>query len=345
MAAAKKPADDKPKLSMEELASQYGYAAAFFNSDPELANLIQQAVSGQWTADKFRAALMASNWYRSKSESTRQFIELQGRDPVEANKRIADQARKIQQTANQQGISIDPTRLQNMARDSLLYGWDDLHLQQAVAAEWHYQPNGGTSGGAATLETRYRQMADDYGVTLNDSQLGDFIGGTLAGRYTEDNVSDFLRDTARSKYPGLQQYLDVGMTVKQVASPYVQSYAQILEVGPDAVSINDPYIQRALQGQNPVKAPSGQSGASTAPFSAQVYSTSPMRPTLGSGGSSGLPVTSAQPGPAPVPVQPMSLYDFEQQLRKDPRWLSTKNAKDSVTNTAIGVLRDFGIYG
>lgn len=328
------PADDKPKLSMEELAAQYGYAAAFFNSDPELANLIQRAVSEQWTPDKFRASLMSTNWYRTRSDATRQFIELQSRDPVEAQKRIADQARKIQQTANQQGVSIDPGRLGSMAKDSLMYGWDDLLLQQSIAAEWHYQPQGGTSGGAATLETRYRQLADDYGLTLSTSQIADYIGGTLAGKYTEDNVTDYLRDMARSKYPGLANYLDVGMTVKQVASPYLQSYAQILEVSPDGVSVNDPLVQRALQGQ--VQKPAGSKA-----------------PVPGKGGSgdvySALAAKAAgvfQPSPAAqLPVQPMSVYDFERSLRQDPRWLQTKNAKDSMQNTAIGVLRDFGIYG
>lgn len=330
----KKPVDDKPKLSLDELAAQYGYAAAFFNSDPELANLIQQATSGQWTPDKFRAALMATNWYRSKTEATRSFIELQGRDPAEANKRIADQARKIQQTANQQGISLNPSRLAAMAKDSLMYGWDDLQLQQGIAAEFQYKPNGGTQGGAATLETRYRQMADDYGVTLSTPQLADFIGGSLAGRYTEDNVADFLRDTARSKYPGLSSYLDVGMTVKQVASPYLQSYAQILEVSPDTVSVNDPLVQRALQGQVQAKAPAGSKPPGSGGYGADVY-----------GGPTKIGQYGGTAQPAAVPVQPMSVYDFERQLRQDPRWLQTKNAKDSMQNTAIGVLRDWGIYG
>lgn len=325
---------DAPKLSMEELAAQYGYAAAFFGSDPELKALIQQAVSGQWTADKFRASLMASQWYRRWSDSTRAWSELSNRDPAEAAKRIADKARKMQQTANQQGISISQARLNQMATASLTFGWDDLTEQQAVAAEWSYKP-GDTTGGAATLEVRVKQMADEYGVTLSDAQIGDFIGGTMSGKYTEDNVADFLRDTARSKYPGLQQYLDVGMTVKQVAAPYLQSYANILEIAPETVSVNDPYVQRALQGQNPAK-PSrpGNNGLGYKAVGAATGST-------GGTGTAGGSTT----GPQVMPVQTQSLYDFERDLRKDPRWLQTKNAKNEMQNTALGVLRDFGIYG
>lgn len=327
--AASNAATDKPKLSMDELAAQYGYAAAFFGSDPELKSLIDQAVSGQWTADKFRAALMASNWYRRWSDSTRQWSELQNRDPATAAKRIADKKRQLQQTANQQGISIGDARLTEMATASLTFGWDDLAEKQAVAAEWQYKP-GDTAGGAATLEVKVKQMADDYGVSLSTAQIGDLISGSLSGKYTEDNIADFLRDTARSKYPGLQQYLDVGMTVKQVASPYLQSYASILEVAPETVSVNDPYVQRALQGQvQQAKIPRlpVNSGQNTPPGQASANS------------------TASTTASTAMPVQPQSLYDFERDLRKDPRWLATKNAKDSIQNSALGILKDFGIYG
>lgn len=324
---------------MEELAAQYGYAAAFFNSNPELAALIKQAVSGQWTPDKFRAALMATNWYRSQTESLRAWAELTARDPVEAQKRIDEKARQIQQMANQQGISLSTDRLNQMARDALSMGWDDLLLQQSVASEWHYSP-GDTAGGAATLEVRYKQMADEFGITLNNQQVGDFISGTMAGRYTEDNVADFLRDQAKSKYVGLRGYLDLGMTVKQIASPYLSSYATIMEVSPDTVSVNDPYIQRALQG---VPAPGGTSSGGTTRQATSFLS--------GPSGSPARRDVTPQPGVATAsvtakpPVMPQSLYDFERDLRRDPRWLQTKNAREQLETSALGVLRDFGIYG
>jgi hypothetical protein len=154
---------------------------------------------------------------------------------------------KIKALANQSGVSIDPTRLRQMATDSLMWKWPDAMLQEMVAAEWTYKP-GGTTGGAASLETRVRQLANDYGIDVSNTQMADWVGGSLAGRYTEDHLNDFVRDIARSKYPGLNGYIDAGMTVRQIAAPYIQSYSSILEQSPDVVSLNDPSIQRALQG-------------------------------------------------------------------------------------------------
>ena len=40
-----------------------------------------------------------------------------------------------------------------------------------------------------------------------------------------------------------------------------------------------------------------------------------------------------------------SIYDFEKELRQDPRWQYTNNARESVSNAALKVLKDFGFQG
>lgn len=40
-----------------------------------------------------------------------------------------------------------------------------------------------------------------------------------------------------------------------------------------------------------------------------------------------------------------NLYDFERELRKDPRWQYTGNAREEVSNSTLQVLRDFGFQG
>jgi hypothetical protein len=43
--------------------------------------------------------------------------------------------------------------------------------------------------------------------------------------------------------------------------------------------------------------------------------------------------------------QEMNLYDFQKQLRKDARWQYTQNARQEVSDSVLGVLRDFGFQG
>jgi hypothetical protein len=41
----------------------------------------------------------------------------------------------------------------------------------------------------------------------------------------------------------------------------------------------------------------------------------------------------------------MPIYEFQRALRKDARWQYTNNAREEVSNVALGVLRDFGFQG
>lgn len=285
------------QLNSDELAAQYGYAEAFFNIDPELKSLLDQAVKGQWTADKFKAKFMASNWYRNHSAAARSWSELNARSPAEAQDQINKKTLVISQMAKQLGVQIDDKRIRDLATWSLQFGWDDTQLRASVGSEWKYTQN--PAGQAATTEDQIRQIAGDYGVTVSDGDMAKYTMGILRGDYTQDNYTDFVRDLARSKYPGMRSYIDQGFSVRQVASPYTQSYAQILEVDPSSVNLQDPHIQRALQGT-----PDPKTGQATM----------------------------------------QSVYDFERTLRQDPRWQYTKNAHDSLTSVADGVLRDFGLY-
>jgi hypothetical protein len=45
------------------------------------------------------------------------------------------------------------------------------------------------------------------------------------------------------------------------------------------------------------------------------------------------------------PDKEQTLYDYKKMIRKDPRWQYTDNAREEVSDIALGVLRDFGFQG
>lgn len=311
-------ADNNKKLSLDELASQYGYAANFFFSNPELTALINQATKEQWSVAKFQAKFMASQWYRTHAASARQWLEEQARDPSTAARQVQQATLKIQQEATQMGISLDTNRVAQMARDSLMFGWNDQELKNAIGSELQYAGPGSAQGQAGSFDSQIRQTANDYGMTVSDGTVGQWVKALEQGSWTMDNVTSQLKDWAMSKYPGLNQQLSQGMTVRQAADPYVQSYSQILEVAPGAVQLTDPLIQKALQGSSPQGQPKS--------------------------GSTGLSGASNGPSSSAPPAGPQSLYDFENTLRQDPRWLQTQNAHQQMTNAGMGILKDWGLY-
>lgn len=239
--------ESEKELSLGELAAQYGYAAAFFKSDPELQKLIKQAVKEQWSTSKFQAKFQASRWYRKHNASTRTWLELEARDPKEAANRIAEQTRTIRNQANQMGVSLSRGRAKKMAREALMMGWNPQLITDAIVSEFEYDP-GETAGQAATMETFIKSTAGDYGVRVSDSRVGNWLTRTLRGDFTEDSIVDMVTDMARSRYPGLTEFLDQGKTVADVAEPYRESYSRLLEVPFETVDLFDPMLQKALQG-------------------------------------------------------------------------------------------------
>lgn len=288
--------DDDDKKNADELAAELGYASAFFNTDPELRKLLDKAVKENWSTAQFQAKFMATRWYRSHEASVREWVELNARDPAEVKSRIADQVFKVKNLASQMGIRITGSRLEQIAKDSLRFGFPDDQLEAVLAAEWKYR-SGGTSGFAADLETQIKQTAYSYGVSVSARQLQDWISGVMSNKYDESTLDDYVRDIARGKYKGLRNFIDAGMTTRQIAAPYLTSYANLLEQSEDTVSLDDPLLAQALQGR---QQKDGQ-------FVSQ------------------------------------SLYDFETSLRKDPRWLKTKNAREQTTNLGLKILQDMGL--
>lgn len=291
---AKSPA----KLDETTFAAQLGYAASFFYQNSELKALLKQAVEEGWSTDRFKGKFMATTWYRTHQQNERQFNELEKRDPATVAAEIAAQKAKLRDQFSQAGVQVDDNRLNQIARLSLMYGSTAEQIQDMIAAEFKYKP-GETAGAVADTETQVRSLARDYGVNVNDQQMADWIGGVISGEFTLDSLTDFVRDQARSKYLGYQKQIDAGMTVRDIASPYLASYSKILETDPQNVDLDDPLIQQALQG--------GMTKQGD--------------------------------------VVPQTVYQFEKTLRRDPRWLKTQNAHDSMTNLALRIGQDFGLVG
>lgn len=148
---------------------------------------------------------------------------------------------------------------------------------------------------AKTLEGLKKQAAD-YGISYNDSWYTKSAQDVLRGVVDNDTLTAQFKQDAKSRFPTLAKQIDAGYTVQQIASPYVNSMAQILELDPYAVNINDTYIQQALTGLD------GEGQPTTKP-----------------------------------------LWQFERDLRKDPRWAYTKNAQESMMSATRKILQDFGM--
>jgi hypothetical protein len=69
----------------------------------------------------------------------------------------------------------------------------------------------------------------------------------FAGTTTIDDIQAEIRMKSASAFPAYAEQINNGVSVDSLASAYKGAISTILEVDPDSVTYNNPYLRRALQ--------------------------------------------------------------------------------------------------
>lgn len=284
------------KKTQSEWAEYYGWALALLKSDSSLWGLFQKAIKGSWTSQKFVAELKRTAWYKKYGESARKTLALKYTDPETWRERVRVIYSEIQSLAGQMGVKTGWQSMWDMAEDALTFGWGNAKLKQELA-KYLSSKNGVYGGEAQNSKMQLEEYAFSMGIKLDSGTVHGWLKGILNGSRTLDDYKGYIQKMAMSAFPGLAEQIKGGMSVKDIADPYMQAMGRILELNPQQLTLDDPTVRGALS-------KTGQDGK-----------TSAMQP----------------------------LWEFENLLRKDPRWLKTNNARQSLNSTARTVGQMFGM--
>ena len=231
---------------MASAFDQYGYVATLANSIPELKTILNRALAGKWTPDKFSQAVQDSRWWKNNSDQVKQNAILKATKPGEFNAQRKALADKIETLGASMGVNIGRGSLLGTLTDhAMALGWDDTTLQQQIGHYYHYR-GGMSTGQAGAYQQQIRQIRADYGLGNNDQMDAHHVHMILMGRESVDSFKAAAEQSALSRYPGFAQQLREGQTMAQIADPYINTIAQTLEMSPSDVDLMDPSVQRAL---------------------------------------------------------------------------------------------------
>jgi hypothetical protein len=279
----------------QELAQQFGYAYSMLQAIPELKTLFNQAVSGQWDATRFQAALLNTQWYRDHSAAQRAWITEGYTDPATQKAQLSAQMSSVQAAAAKLGANLPSNILNQLASAYLANGWNSDQLQQAMASYIKYDASGALGGTSGDDEMTLRSLASNNGVNLTSAWYLAVAQHIAADSTSLEDAEGYIRKQAEGMFPQYSKMLAAGQNMSDLAAPYIQDYQKILEVGPGQTTMFDPTIKAALQ----YKDPTGQNTT-------------------------------------------MPVWQFDQTLRNDPRWLKTQNAQDTTMGVGHQILQDFG---
>lgn len=302
-----------PAPSPDALKASYGFVGSLANSVPELKTILDQAVREQWTSDRFTMAVAGSNWYRTNQNYARELITKQAVDPATA---AADRKRTWVETslvAESMGIRLTPDQLSAVTFMKQTNPSMSEEYLRAHIARNYFDPSQDWSkltGTAGQLANQVQQIAEQYGwgdANQKSGEARDWLMKLMDGTESVDAFSHRMVEYAKVKYPGLSSQLASGLTVKQLAQPYTQAMSKVLELPESSINwTDDKLISKAMQ----------------------------YRPETGGKSGEGKDVVGTMP-----------IYQFEDTLRKDPRWNKTDNAKDSTAQMLTKIGKDFGMIG
>src|SRR5678815_1877821 len=163
--------DRSPKMSAEELASNYGWSYGFLNSIPEVKGLFDQAVSDTWTPEKFQAELRDSNWWKENSDTRRQAQVMKNTDPATWSASVQAQILSIRQLAAEIGAAIPESKIKKIAEQSIELGLDENGLRNTLGQYVTFTDKGTLTGQAGMHEYTMKQYAYNQGIRLDKQAI------------------------------------------------------------------------------------------------------------------------------------------------------------------------------
>ena len=313
----------KYQTLMSQFATQYSQYQ-FLMDIPEFKTILTYGALAQATPDTVMGMIENTNWWKTTNTNARYFEYLNGTDHAEAMHMVASQVGAVNRTAASLGIQLTSQEVNaiafNIAKNNAGSngtvpdsGYTQDQITRAVtsyADSAYFKQHGtGTGGDISTLADNFQKLAGAYLYQMNPQELDSWVQKSMAGDYNQGGFTT----GATSAF---EQFLKAN-AIKQ----YPWMTEQINEgVTPNQVIA--PYSNAA----------------------AQILEISPTVAQTQLTGNGKLAFALGQKDPKTQQVQPMTVADFSNALKTDPKYgyQYTNAAQQSAWTTGAELLRSFG---
>ena len=143
------------------------------------------------------------------------------------------------------GVLTDTTYLTADNEDPTIFLEDKIQAQLASGKQ-EINELAIPEGPSGKYFVGIKNLAYDNGIKLSDSEATNYANKIVAGLVDENTVFNTIRESAASAFPALADKIKAGLDLKSLASPYIQSMSDILEIPDTAIDLFDPQIRGAM---------------------------------------------------------------------------------------------------
>ena len=239
---------ETPSVDGKAEALAFGLTESLIGAFPELREIYDLFLKKDYT--EARLKYFASNYYKNITETgkSRQGLKATARGQYD---QLLDAYRLAQRKRlTTKGINLDDDTFNKLTEEGFDSGLDENQLDVKILNSGKLGTIGGTTLGMVnTLKT----YADDYGVNqlLNKSWWEQKSTDLFAGRTTDDDIEEEIRNMSASAYAAYAPGIMAGRSLASQTSALKQSYATIYGVDPDTVQWSNPTFMKLTQYVDP----------------------------------------------------------------------------------------------
>lgn len=260
MAKTDKKEDKTKPINAEQYVAELGFALNLINSDPSLQKWIgtvQQYIKDNdnrvptpYELDGLKQGVDWFDRYNSDQELARMAQE-DPRRKADFDRSLELKKESIRAIAKQTGVELDDAFLSGLALDSRLDNLTAEEIKQRLAplVEQTIIEGGDLGGDSAEFERTIVQWADSNGLSLSGNTIAKYVAAGTSGASSIDDIKNDLRKTYLvGSYPAWSDRIMAGEDPADIAAPYKERMARLLEVDSTEIDLNDQLLQKAMQG-------------------------------------------------------------------------------------------------
>jgi hypothetical protein len=217
---------------------------------PDLQKVKDFVIAGEET--KAIDAFLTSKWYITlgKTAASRHLLEI-NQNPVYLQEL---EVYKAQQKARliQLGVKVTDPAFELYLKSAFDGNLTDEQINTFVSNSKDFGHAFG--GNILSAMEGAKQYAYSMGISYDQKRLDEFGRSLFLGQTTQADIEKNIRAEASSAFPVYADLINKGVTMDSISSAYKQSMANILEINPNAIDLNDPTLRRAMQGMGTSKA-------------------------------------------------------------------------------------------
>jgi hypothetical protein len=300
---------DRDQVDFGRLSADLQWVSKIIEADETLKGIFEYHVkqgsfdpeSGQQGISNFQNDVMDSSWWKENNQFARSAFALKMTDPAAYETDLENARESVRVKAQAMGVTVPDAQMDMLAEKILADGWNTperaFKLDQELG-KFIGEGDGRPKGDLRSLAMQLRNTASANGLKFSDDFYQQQAKSITLGLTTFEDADMDIREQAAGMWPPYGEKIRAGYNVRDLASGYIYSMASELEIDPQAISLDDSYIRKALTNID-------------------------------------------EQGNA----KPQSLWQFQRDLRNDPRWMDTNKAQNQIGETASKVMQMFGLVG